>query len=36
VQAFDAVIADGHRVPGAVWSLGKTLVDHAMRARAAR
>ena len=33
-HAFDAVIADGHRVPGAVWSLGKTLVDHAMRARA--
>jgi len=33
--AFDAVIADAHRVPGAVWSLGKTLVDNAMRARAA-
>jgi ornithine--oxo-acid transaminase len=32
--AFDAVIADAHRVPGAVWSLGKTLVDHAMKARA--
>jgi ornithine--oxo-acid transaminase len=36
VDAFDRVIADGHRVPGAVWSLGKTLVDHAVRARAAR
>jgi ornithine--oxo-acid transaminase len=36
VRAFDRVIADGHRVPGAVWSLGRTLVDHAMRARAAR
>jgi ornithine--oxo-acid transaminase len=33
-NAFDAVIAASHRVPGAVWSLGKTLVDHAMRARA--
>jgi ornithine--oxo-acid transaminase len=36
LRAFDNVIADSHRVPGAVWSLGKTLVDHAMRARAAR
>ncbi len=34
VQAFEAVIAGCHRVPGAVWSLGKTLVDNAMRARA--
>jgi ornithine--oxo-acid transaminase len=32
-RAFDAVVADAHRVPGAVWSLGKTLVDNAMRAR---
>jgi ornithine--oxo-acid transaminase len=29
--AFDAVIADSHRVPGAVWDLGKTLVAHARR-----
>jgi ornithine--oxo-acid transaminase len=29
--AFDAVIADSHRVPGAIWSLGKTLVDNAVR-----
>jgi len=29
--AFDAVIADSHRVPGAVWSLGKTLAEHAMK-----
>jgi ornithine--oxo-acid transaminase len=28
-RAFDAVIADSHRVPGAVWSLGKTLMEHA-------
>lgn len=34
-RSFEAVIADAHRVPGAVWSLGKTLVDNAMRARAA-
>jgi ornithine--oxo-acid transaminase len=33
VNAFDAVIAASHRVPGAAWSLGKTLVGHAMRAR---
>jgi ornithine--oxo-acid transaminase len=32
-RAFDSVIAASHRVPGAVWSLGKTLVDHALRAR---
>jgi len=33
--AFRAVIKDAHRVPGAVWSLGKTLADQALRARAA-
>jgi len=32
-RAFDSVIAGSHRVPGAVWSLGKTLIDHALRAR---
>jgi ornithine--oxo-acid transaminase len=36
LRSFDAAIAGAHRVPGAVWSLGKTLVDHALRARAAR
>lgn len=30
-QAFDAVIADSHRVPGAVWSLGKTLAENAWK-----
>jgi ornithine--oxo-acid transaminase len=35
-RSFDVVIADSHRVPGAVWSLGTTLADHAMKARAAR
>ena len=33
VNSFDSVIAGSHRVPGAVWSLGKTLVSHAARAR---
>ena len=33
-RSFDTVIADAHRVPGAVWSLGKTLADHALKARA--
>jgi len=33
VRAFDDVIADSHRM-GAVWSLGKTLVQHAVRASA--
>src|SRR5436853_7698 len=33
VRAFDDVIADSHHA-GAVWSLGKTLVQHAMRASA--
>ena len=32
--AFDAVIADSHRMPGAAWSLGRTLADHAMKMRA--
>jgi len=36
LKSFDTVIASSHRVPGAVWSLGKTLVDHTLRARAAR
>ena len=26
--AFDSVVADAHRVPGAVWSLGKTLAEN--------
>jgi ornithine--oxo-acid transaminase len=29
--AFDAALADSHRVPGAVWSLGKTLLENARR-----
>ncbi|MEN3951173.1 aspartate aminotransferase family protein [Iodidimonas sp. SYSU 1G8] len=33
-ESFDAAIADSHRVPGAVWDLGKTLAGHSLRARA--
>ena len=32
-QSFEAVISDAHRVPGAIWSLGKTLIENAARAR---
>ena len=35
-QAFDAVIAESHQVPGAVWSLGKTLASHAIKAHASK
>jgi ornithine--oxo-acid transaminase len=28
---FDSVIASSHGVPGAIWSLGKTLVDNAVQ-----
>jgi ornithine--oxo-acid transaminase len=34
LRSFDTVIQSAHRVPGAVWSLGKTLVEHAVRAKA--
>jgi ornithine--oxo-acid transaminase len=33
-EAFDAVIADCHRVPGAAWDLGRTLAAHTLKARA--
>jgi ornithine--oxo-acid transaminase len=33
-EAFEATIAAAHKVPGAIWSLGKTLADHAIRTRA--
>jgi ornithine--oxo-acid transaminase len=29
--AFNSVISDSHKVPGAIWSLGKTLVKNATR-----
>lgn len=31
IRAFDETIAEAHRVPGSVWSLGKTLAGHALR-----
>ncbi len=31
VRGFDEVIAGAHKVPGAIWSLGKTLMDNAVR-----
>jgi ornithine--oxo-acid transaminase len=34
--AFDQVIAESHRVPGAIWSLGKTLIENAMAAKRAQ
>jgi ornithine--oxo-acid transaminase len=34
-RAFAAAIADAHRVPGAVWSLGRTLMGQAIKAGAA-
>ena len=33
-NSFEAAIAAAHKVPGAVWSLGKTLAGHAVRANA--
>jgi ornithine--oxo-acid transaminase len=31
--SFDSVIAESHRVPGAIWSLGKNLAGHAMQTK---
>ncbi len=31
---FEGAIAAAHKAPGAVWSLGKTLAGHAIKARA--
>jgi ornithine--oxo-acid transaminase len=33
INSFDAVIAASHRVPGSVWSLGKSLMAHSMGPR---
>ncbi|MFC3126218.1 aspartate aminotransferase family protein [Pseudoroseomonas globiformis] len=33
-RAFETTISDSHRVPGAAWSLGKTLAAHAIKAGA--
>jgi ornithine--oxo-acid transaminase len=35
VSAFDKVIADTHKVPGAIWDLGKRLGRQALKARRA-
>ena len=34
LEALDAVIGDCHKVPGAIWDLGKTLTGHALKAKA--
>ena len=34
VSAFDDVIADCHKVPGAVWELATTLAGHALKSKA--
>jgi ornithine--oxo-acid transaminase len=34
--AFDQVIGESHRVPGAIWSLGKNLIENAMAAKRAQ
>jgi ornithine--oxo-acid transaminase len=34
LTALDQVIADCHKVPGAIWDLGKTLTGHALKAKA--
>lgn len=31
VNSFDQAIADTHKVPGSIWSLGKTLAGHAIK-----
>lgn len=31
IHAFDTVIAETHKVPGAIWDLGKTLASHALK-----
>lgn len=33
-DAFEDVVSDSHRVPGAIWDLGRTLAGHAVKARA--
>jgi ornithine--oxo-acid transaminase len=33
LSSFDSVIAESHRVPGAIWSLGKNLAGHAMQSK---
>jgi len=32
-RGFEQVVADAHRVPGAIWDLGRTLASHSLKAR---
>jgi ornithine--oxo-acid transaminase len=32
-RGFEQVVADSHRVPGAIWDLGRTLAAHSLKAR---
>ena len=32
-RGFEHVVADAHRVPGAIWDLGRTLATHSLKAR---
>jgi ornithine--oxo-acid transaminase len=32
-RGFEQVVADAHRVPGAIWDLGRTLAAHSLKAR---
>lgn len=34
VNSFDKAIADTHKVPGSIWSLGKNLAGHALKSKA--
>jgi ornithine--oxo-acid transaminase len=34
LHALDTVIADCHKVPGAIWDLGKSLTTHALKSKA--
>ncbi len=36
LKALDEVIADCHKVPGAIWELGKNLATQAMKSKAGR
>ena len=33
VNSFDHAIADTHKVPGSIWSLGKNLASHAIKTK---
>jgi ornithine--oxo-acid transaminase len=35
-RSFEQVIGDSHKVPGAIWSLGKTLAENAIKMRAGK